>query len=240
MSRQEVYCDFKQILSGVRYMHDMGLAHRDLKLDNCVINAQGIVKIIDFGSAVVYRYPESEKVYEAVGVVGSDPYLAPEAVSSMRYDPCPTDVWSAAIILCCMLMRKFPWKAPRMSDQSFRVFCTPAPDSQDSADGATPTDTSPVKPRSKMSGPEKLMCNLPDEVRPLLFNMLDLDPTSRATVSECFDDEWLSSFDCCSTDDNDVVIRVHGHQHSVVASEDAHIASLEKKNRRKKPSERMW
>lgn len=57
MQREEVTCSFLQILSGVTYLHSMGLAHRDLKLDNVVVNEYGIMKIIDFGSASVFRYP---------------------------------------------------------------------------------------------------------------------------------------------------------------------------------------
>lgn len=57
MSREEVTCSFLQILSGVTYLHSMGLAHRDLKLDNVVVNEHGIMKIIDFGSAAVFKYP---------------------------------------------------------------------------------------------------------------------------------------------------------------------------------------
>lgn len=124
MSREEINCCFKQILSGVNYFHSMGLAHRDLKLDNCVIDARGIVKIIDFGSAVVFSYPFSKTLIESSGIVGSDPYLAPEVCVFNKYDPRPVDVWSVAIIYCCMMLKKFPWKIPKLIDNSFKLFAT--------------------------------------------------------------------------------------------------------------------
>ncbi|KAK5112603.1 hypothetical protein LTR62_003917 [Meristemomyces frigidus] len=131
MGREEVYCSTLQILGGVCYLHSMGLAHRDLKLDNVVINEHGIMKLIDFGSAVVFRYPFENEVVLATGVVGSDPYLAPEVYDQQRYDPRPTDVWSIAIIFCCMTLRRFPWKAPRLSDNSYRLFVSPPDPDQD-------------------------------------------------------------------------------------------------------------
>lgn len=67
MSKEEVSCAFLQVLSGVTYLHGMGLAHRDLKLDNVVINKDGILKIIDFGSASVFRYPFENDIVEATG-----------------------------------------------------------------------------------------------------------------------------------------------------------------------------
>lgn len=124
MSREEINCCFKQILSGIHFIHSIGLAHRDLKLDNCVIDARGIVKIIDFGSAVVFSYPFSKTLIESQGIVGSDPYLAPEVCVFNKYDPRPVDVWSAAIIYCCMMLKKFPWKVPKLSDNSFKLFAT--------------------------------------------------------------------------------------------------------------------
>jgi hypothetical protein len=67
MSREEVNCCTLQILNGVTYLHNMGLAHRDLKLDNVVVNEHGIMKIIDFGSAAVFRYPFEDEVVLASG-----------------------------------------------------------------------------------------------------------------------------------------------------------------------------
>ena len=67
MSREEITCCFLQMLSGVTYLHSMGLAHRDLKLDNVVVSEHGILKIIDFGSAHVFKYPFENGIVLASG-----------------------------------------------------------------------------------------------------------------------------------------------------------------------------
>ncbi|CAH2354751.1 serine/threonine-protein kinase Hrk1p [[Candida] railenensis] len=129
MSRQEINCCLKQILEGVSYLHSLGLAHRDLKLDNCVLTTDGILKIIDFGSAVIFKYPfdqygGKENIHLSHGIVGSDPYLAPEVLKNPNsYNPSPVDLWSIAIIYCCMTLKRFPWKIPNAEkDNSFKLF----------------------------------------------------------------------------------------------------------------------
>jgi serine/threonine protein kinase len=128
MSRPETYCVFRQIVDGVDYLHGMGLAHRDLKLDNCVMTKENIVKLIDFGTATVFHYP-GQAPTKATGIVGSDPYLAPEVLSGSPYDPQKSDVWSIAMIFLCMTLRRFPWKLPdTKTDINFRSFVNAHPD----------------------------------------------------------------------------------------------------------------
>jgi hypothetical protein len=76
MSREEISCATLQILSGLTYLHAMGLAHRDMKLDNVVVNEHGIMKIIDFGSAVVFKYPFETEIVLATG---KSTHLSPTA-----------------------------------------------------------------------------------------------------------------------------------------------------------------
>ena len=154
MLRPEIYCVFRQICDGVAYLHSLGLAHRDLKLDNCVLTKGDVVKLIDFGTAVVFAYPGSSswggstsnisgvetsnspingqgvtgyagtqplmphthaRLVRATGIVGSDPYLAPEVLAGSIYDPRKTDVWSVGVIFVslayfcsCSLLRASP------------------------------------------------------------------------------------------------------------------------------------
>ncbi|KAI9821838.1 MAG: serine/threonine protein kinase [Pycnora praestabilis] len=145
MSREEITCSFLQILAGVTYLHSMGLAHRDLKLDNVVVNEFGIMKLIDFGSASVFRYPFENDIVLATGVVGSDPYLAPEVYENGKYDPQAADIWSLAIIFACMSLRRFPWKMPKTSDNSFKLFVSgPSPGQETGTSGRRSSD----RPRS--------------------------------------------------------------------------------------------
>ncbi|KAK6332296.1 serine/threonine protein kinase [Orbilia brochopaga] len=246
MGREEIACCFMQILNGVKYLHDMGLAHRDLKLDNVVINEHGILKIIDFGSAVVFRYPFESDIVMAHGIVGSDPYLAPEVCNDLKYDPQPADIWSLAIIFCCMSLRRFPWKAPRMSDNSFKLFCAaPTPEaeresaasglSEPKAEAETPVSPAGDKKEKEgathasqvIRGPWRLLRLLPRESRMLINAMLKLDPKTRATLADVYNDAWVKgSLDegkvCSQHDDHigDAVMHMNakvyhgiGHDH---------------------------
>ncbi|GAB7362319.1 hypothetical protein MBLNU230_g2335t1 [Neophaeotheca triangularis] len=236
MSRDEVTCSTLQILSGVLYLHSMGLAHRDLKLDNVVINEHGIMKLIDFGSAVVFRYPFENDIVLASGVVGSDPYLAPEVYDNSRYDPRPADIWSIAIIFCCMTLRRFPWKAPRLSDNSYRLFVSPPDPDQErllaehqhqrkslAADGSHSSQQQNSSggggggggggEAPTIKGPLRLLRLLPRESRSIIGRMLDLDPRRRATMEEILADPWVQNALVCKQEEGGVVERAPGHDH---------------------------
>jgi serine/threonine protein kinase len=87
--------------------------------------------------------------------VGSDPYLAPEVYDLSKYDPQPTDIWSLAIIFCCMTLRRFPWKAPRVSDNSYKLFVSPPNDGPKSITGhsKSATDLQHENDERRQSGP---------------------------------------------------------------------------------------
>ncbi|KAI0465406.1 hypothetical protein LJB42_000639 [Komagataella kurtzmanii] len=259
MSRPEIDCCFKQILNGIKYLHAMGLAHRDIKLDNCVINKEGIVKLIDFGSAVVFSYPFSNTLIEAQGIVGSDPYLAPEVCIFHKYDPRPVDIWSAAMIYCCMVLKKFPWRIPKLTDLSFKAFATrpesdslnellkkvpPPPGYENKPESgpakASVASTSPkhisTAPPSNHTfnelGEDRLLNALPEDCRPLIGAMVELAPACRIQIDECFKDPWFESLEMCTIEDG-VVIHSKSHTHTQVDQSVAHIASLEKKKQRR-------
>lgn len=94
----------------------------------------------------------------ALGIVGSDPYLAPEVYDSREYDAAAVDVWSLAIIYCCMSLRRFPWKIPRMTDNSFKLFAaepTPGHDPKKLLVSSRSTgDLGSMVPRDFLTGDE--------------------------------------------------------------------------------------
>ncbi|KAF9160633.1 serine/threonine protein kinase, partial [Mortierella sp. AD011] len=176
MGREEIACCFKGIVDGVAYLHGLGVAHRDLKLDNCVMNERGIIKIIDFGCSMVFRPPFDKKIQMAKGISGSDPYIAPEVFTSEQYDPRSADIWSMGIIFLCMTLRRFPWRVPRLDqDQSFQAFVNP-------------------------DGKQRLLKLMPRESRPVMSSILEIDPNKRVLIGEVLADPWIKSVDHCTTE----------------------------------------
>ncbi|KAJ2259045.1 serine/threonine protein kinase [Coemansia sp. RSA 455] len=55
ISEADVGGYFKQLVDGIQYLHGAGIAHRDLKLDNVCVTEQGVLKIVDFGCATLFR-----------------------------------------------------------------------------------------------------------------------------------------------------------------------------------------
>ena len=121
MDKYESACYFKHLCHALQYLHNLGIAHRDLKLDNCVVTNQGILKLLDFGNAVIFNdhYSNQEKLttttssnltIKCIGTVCSDPYLSPELLdpSYIHYDPKPVDAWALTIMSYSMILSKFP------------------------------------------------------------------------------------------------------------------------------------
>ena len=247
MSKHEILCYFKQLISGVRYLHSIGIAHRDLKLDNCVVNSDGILKLIDFGSAVQFKYEgDDENIIKATGIVGSDPYLAPEVFDLENYNPPAVDVWSVAIIFCCMILRKFPWKAPKYNDPSFKSFLnepkefnddpvtSTTVDSDQTANDSSSTTTSPST-TTPSSSSNKLFKLLPRVSRPLISKMLEIKPVNRFTIDEVYNDDWIKSINQCHYDgtNNDELIKNDDHNHHLITEDDLEKIQQEKKRQRK-------
>jgi serine/threonine protein kinase len=111
---------FSNVIDGLEYLHNRGIVHRDIKLDNVVISCKDEAKICDFGSAC--RESDVPK-YQC----GSRPYMAPEVFDLDKMETPRVhrsqDVWSMGIMLYAMLTGEFPWDAAVKSDMDYSRFC---------------------------------------------------------------------------------------------------------------------
>ena len=94
---------FSQIMLGVCYLHEKGVVHRDLKLQNVLLDRKKQVKIVDFGFAMQGN----------AGIrlhCGTPSYMSPEIVERREYQGAPADIWAAGVLLYAILCGEFPFK----------------------------------------------------------------------------------------------------------------------------------
>lgn len=108
LSEKLVRFYFSQIISGVCYCHSKGVAHRDLKLDNILLDNMANIKITDFGHAGIYQ-----KGWDlfATPLVGGLCHVTPEQILGNSYSGEKHDIWSLGIILYTLLVGYHPFKS---------------------------------------------------------------------------------------------------------------------------------
>lgn len=93
---------FRQIISAIKYLHDNNISHRDIKLDNIVIQKNHCY-LIDFGFSCKFEAGKKITKY-----VGSLKYVPPEILMKLPFDPIKADVWNLAVCIYTCLTGKFP------------------------------------------------------------------------------------------------------------------------------------
>ncbi|XP_022119324.1 testis-specific serine/threonine-protein kinase 1-like isoform X2 [Pieris rapae] len=99
----------RQLALAIQYMHELEIAHRDIKCENVLLTANQNAKLSDFGFArmcVDKRF----KDIPSETFCGSLSYTAPEILQGSPYYPKPTDIWSLGIVLYVMLNRAMPFE----------------------------------------------------------------------------------------------------------------------------------
>ncbi|KAJ6470590.1 kinase-like domain-containing protein [Mycena vitilis] len=98
---------FAQLVSGVWYMHQKNIVHRDLKLENLLLDRNRNLIITDFGFANRFDHDKNDLMKT---MCGSPCYAAPELVNSDgMYVGTAADIWSCGVILYAMLSGYLPF-----------------------------------------------------------------------------------------------------------------------------------
>lgn len=97
---------FKETVSGISYCHSLSISHRDIKLENILLDETNTIKIIDFGFSTCVGRGKRSRVF-----CGTPSYMAPEIVARKEHEGPPADVWALGILLYAMLCGCFPFRS---------------------------------------------------------------------------------------------------------------------------------
>lgn len=110
MNEEQAQKFFLQLISAVSYCHENGIVHRDLKIENVLIDTKGDVKLVDFGLSNFFDPSDKLKTF-----CGSLYFAAPELLRGIVYTGPEIDVWSLGIILYVLVCGKVPFDDKSMS-----------------------------------------------------------------------------------------------------------------------------
>ncbi|TLD19960.1 hypothetical protein PspLS_09383 [Pyricularia sp. CBS 133598] len=182
LGQVEADCFTKQLLRGVEHLHSLGVAHCDLKPENLLLTARGLLKISDFGcSQFVHDLDEDgsdgkKRLLMVAGVRGSKPYIAPEEFTADEFDGPAADVWACGVIYMFMRLFRQLWYAAMDNDEGYNRY---------------------VLSRRLEEGYSPLEALETDECRNVVYSMLDPVPSRRLTASQFLRSEWGRSIQVC-------------------------------------------
>lgn len=105
-----------QIVSGVKYLHDNHIIHRDLKLGNLFLNDELHVKIGDFGLATRIEYEGERKKT----LCGTPNYIAPEILNKKGHSY-EVDIWSIGCVMYTLLVGQPPFETKSLKDTYSKI-----------------------------------------------------------------------------------------------------------------------
>ncbi|XP_790847.3 cyclin-dependent kinase 2 [Strongylocentrotus purpuratus] len=165
----------QQLLQGIAFCHAHRVLHRDLKPQNLLIDADGRIKLADFGLARAFGVPVRTYTHEVVTLW----YRAPEILLGCRYYSTAVDIWSLGCIFVEMITRRALFPGDSEIDQLFRIFrtmgtpdeklwpgVTSLPDYKTSFPRWTPQDFTKIVPMLNKDGKDLLksmLCYEPDK-----------------------------------------------------------------------------
>ena len=171
---------FKQIILGIKHIHSQNIVHRDVKLENILIDLNNTIKICDFGIGRILSSPD-EFIHDQCG---TPMYMAPEILSCSKeigYKGFPVDIWSAGIALYIMLSGSLPFSVKNENDSLI--------------EGNNNKKKNMALRKAIINSEPKKIEKISDEARDLLHGLLNKDPNKRLTCDEILKHPWLNSED---------------------------------------------
>ena len=98
----------KQLIEAFAYIHGCNIAHHDIKPANILLDSHGNLKISDFGLSKSYDASHQDPSSDFKGTM---PFMAPEVIRRIPYDPFKADVWSLGITLYNMATSELPFQS---------------------------------------------------------------------------------------------------------------------------------
>lgn len=112
---------FLQLISAVGYCHLKGVVHRDIKLENILLDSQNNLKLIDFGFARSNMIPADDEAILSKTFCGSYAYASPEILRAIPYDPFKSDIWATGVVLYAMVIGRLPFSGNNTSETLKRM-----------------------------------------------------------------------------------------------------------------------
>ena len=165
---------FRQIILGIQHIHSHKIVHRDIKLENILIDLNNNIKICDFGIGKILSY-NRQLLYDKCG---TPMYMAPEILLSSKnhgYEGYPVDIWSAGISLYIMLSGSLPFNLKNNESSSM----------DESSENNIELQYSII------NNEPKYIEKISDEARDLLNGLLNKNPNKRLTIDQILNHPWL-------------------------------------------------